>query len=86
MFHCSGPEVTTERPDQPAPLLLGFVHGPLTEESVRRALLISRGNFPVFVTRPISATFIAITAALLVWALWSTWRDMRRRARAQPAA
>jgi TctA family transporter len=69
----------------PAPLLLGFVLGPLMEENLRRALLISRGDFSVFVTRPISATFIAITAALLAWALWVAWRDMQRRARAKPA-
>src|SRR5690606_1533347 len=39
-----------------APLLLGFVLGPLMEESFRRALLIARGDLSVFVTRPISGT------------------------------
>jgi TctA family transporter len=39
---------------QPAPLLLGFVLGPLMEENLRRALLISRGDFMVFLERPIS--------------------------------
>jgi len=40
---------------EPAPLLLGFVLGPMMEENLRRALLLSRGDFTVFATRPISA-------------------------------
>jgi TctA family transporter len=40
---------------EPAPLLLGFVLGPLMEENLRRALLISRGDWTVFLTRPLSA-------------------------------
>jgi len=61
---------------QPAPLLLGFVLGPLLEENLRRALLISRGDFLVFVERPISAGFVAVTAAILAW---STVRFIRNR-------
>ncbi|MCU5775680.1 tripartite tricarboxylate transporter permease [Erwiniaceae bacterium BAC15a-03b] len=49
-----------------APLLLGFVLGPLLEENLRRALLLSRGDFSVFVTRPISATLIGAAAVLLL--------------------
>lgn len=52
----------------PAPLLLGFVLGPLMEENLRRTLLISRGDFMIFLERPISATVIAITVGLLIWA------------------
>lgn len=52
---------------QPAPLLLGFVLGPLLEENLRRALLISRGDFMVFIDRPISASFVLITVAILLW-------------------
>ncbi len=40
---------------EPAPLLLGFILGPMMEENLRRALLLSRGDPTVFVTRPISA-------------------------------
>jgi hypothetical protein len=40
---------------EPAPLLLGFILGPMMEEYLRRALLLSRGDWSVFVTRPISA-------------------------------
>ena len=48
-----------------APILLGFVLGPLVEENFRRALLLSRGDMTVFLQRPISAGFI-IASALLV--------------------
>jgi putative tricarboxylic transport membrane protein len=51
---------------QPAPMLLGFVLGPLMEENLRRALLISRGDPSVFVTRPISLSFVIATAIILV--------------------
>ena len=67
---------------QPAPLLLGLVLGPMMEENLRRALLLSRGDFMVFVQRPISATLMAATVALLLWALWST----ARKARPSPAS
>ena len=40
---------------EPAPMLLGFVLGPLMEENLRRAMLIARGDATVFFTRPISA-------------------------------
>jgi TctA family transporter len=50
---------------EPAPLLLGFVLGPMMEENLRRALLLSRGDATVFATRPISAGLLA-AAVLLV--------------------
>jgi len=49
-----------------APLLLGFVLGPLMEENLRRAMLISRGDPSVFVTRPISCGMLIVAAALLL--------------------
>jgi TctA family transporter len=58
----------------PAPLILGFVLGPLMEENLRRALLISRGDFMVFLQRPISAVLVIIIFALLAWTLWVTFR------------
>jgi len=51
---------------EPAPLILGFVLGPLMEEFMRRALLISRGDPWVFVREPISLAFLIAAAALLV--------------------
>ena len=49
-----------------APLLLGFVLGPLIEENFRRALVLSRGNLDVFVSRPVSATFLGLTLLVLL--------------------
>jgi putative tricarboxylic transport membrane protein len=51
---------------EPAPLLLGYVLGPLMEEYLRRAMLLSRGDPTVFFTRPISLAFMVATAAVLV--------------------
>lgn len=67
-----------------APLLLGFVLGPLMEEHFRRAMLMSRGSFSTFVDRPISATVLAVTAALLVWTVYAAVRN--RKMRLAPAA
>jgi TctA family transporter len=71
---------------EPAPLLLGFVLGPLMEEHLRRAMLLSRGDPMVFVERPISAVFITITVALLGLAVWSTIRPRKPRSVAEEAA
>jgi putative tricarboxylic transport membrane protein len=51
---------------EPAPLLLGYVLGPLMEEHLRRAMLLSRGDPSVFFTRPISLVFMAATLLVLV--------------------
>jgi putative tricarboxylic transport membrane protein len=51
---------------EPAPLLLGFVLGPLLEENLRRALIISRGDPSVFVTRPISLVLLLLAVAALM--------------------
>ena len=51
---------------EPAPLLLGFILGPMMEENLRRALLLSRGDWSVFVTRPISAVMLALAVLLLI--------------------
>ena len=53
---------------EPAPLILGFVLGPLMEENLRRAMLIARGDVTVFVTRPLSGTLLGIAVLLLVLA------------------
>jgi putative tricarboxylic transport membrane protein len=59
---------------EPAPLLLGFILGPLMEEHLRRALLLSRGEVTVFFERPISAGFMIATLLLLGWAILSMIR------------
>jgi TctA family transporter len=51
---------------EPAPLLLGFVLGPLLEENLRRAMILSRGDPMTFLNRPISAILLAISVAVLV--------------------
>ncbi len=49
-----------------APLLLGMVLGPMLEENLRRAMLISGGDYSVFVTRPISALLLGVAVALIL--------------------
>jgi putative tricarboxylic transport membrane protein len=49
-----------------APLLLGFILGPMMEESLRRALLLSRGDWSAFVTRPVSAGLLAAAALMII--------------------
>ncbi|MES2936301.1 MAG: tripartite tricarboxylate transporter permease [Pseudomonadota bacterium] len=51
---------------EPAPLLLGFILGPMMEENLRRALLLSRGDWSVLVTRPLSASLLAAAVAMIV--------------------
>jgi putative tricarboxylic transport membrane protein len=51
---------------EPAPLLLGFILGPMMEENLRRALLLSRGDWTGFATRPLSAGLLAAALLLLV--------------------
>ena len=62
---------------EPAPLLLGFVLGPLLEENFRRAMVLSRGDPSVFFTRPISAALLLVGVALLVLVLLPTIRSRR---------
>ncbi len=61
-----------------APIMLGFVLGPMMEENFRRALLLSRGDMMIFMQRPISATFVCISACLLLAVTWSAWRKKSR--------
>ncbi|WBX89458.1 tripartite tricarboxylate transporter permease [Achromobacter mucicolens] len=63
-----------------APLLLGLVLGPMMEENFRRALLLSRGEFSTFVTRPLSATLLALAAILLVLVALPALRKKRDEA------
>ncbi len=51
---------------EPAPLLLGFILGPMMEENLRRALLLSRGDWSAFVTRPLSAALLLAALAMIV--------------------
>lgn len=65
---------------EPAPLLLGLILGPMMEEYLRRALLIARGDWSVFVTRPLSASLLAIAALLLVIVISPAIKQKREEA------
>ena len=65
---------------EPAPLLLGFILGPMMEEYLRRALLISRGEWSVFVTRPISASLLVAALFLLAVVLLPSIKKRREEA------
>jgi TctA family transporter len=69
---------------EPAPLILAFVLGPLMEENLRRALLISRGDPTVFFTRPISLGFLIATAILLAIMIAPNIRKKREQAYEEP--
>src|SRR4029450_2561484 len=60
-----------------APMLLGFVLGPLMEENLRRAMLIARGDATVFFTRPISGGLLAVAIVLLILAVLPMIRKRR---------
>jgi TctA family transporter len=65
---------------EPAPLLLGFILGPMMEEYLRRALLLSRGDWSVFLTRPLSAGLLAAAVLLLVVVLSPSVKAKREEA------
>jgi len=65
---------------EPAPLLLGFVLGPLLEENLRRAMLLSRGDPTVFFTRPISLTMLLLAGFLLLLIVAPQFRKTREEA------
>ena len=65
---------------EPAPLLLGLILGPMMEEYLRRALLISRGDWSVFVTRPISASLLVVALVLLTIVLLPAVKKKREEA------
>jgi TctA family transporter len=65
---------------EPAPMILGFILGPLMEENLRRAMLLSRGDPTTFVTKPISAGFIIASVILLVLVALPALRKKREEA------
>jgi TctA family transporter len=68
-----------------APLILGFILGPMLEENFRRAMLIYRGNLGVFVTQPISAVLVGLISLFFAWQLFSFLRAQWKPRVAQPA-
>jgi putative tricarboxylic transport membrane protein len=65
---------------EPGPLLLCFVLGPLLETNLRRAMLLSQGDWLVFFERPISAVLLAVTALMLLTLILPTIRKNRKAA------
>jgi putative tricarboxylic transport membrane protein len=65
---------------EPAPLLLGLILGPMMEENLRRSLLLSRGDWSVFVTRPLSASLLAAALLLLIVVLSPSIKKKREEA------
>ncbi len=65
---------------EPAPLLLGFILGPMMEEYLRRAMLLSRGNAMVFLERPISAVMLVLATLALIAILSPAIRKKREEA------
>jgi len=65
---------------EPAPLLLGFILGPMMEENLRRAMLLSRGDPMTFLNRPLSATLLGISLLLLLLILAPAIRKKREEA------
>lgn len=65
---------------EPAPLLLGFVLGPMMEENLRRALLLNRGDWSTFLTRPLSAGLLIAAALLIVLVVMPSIKSKREEA------
>ncbi|GCL62661.1 tripartite tricarboxylate transporter permease [Pseudaquabacterium pictum] len=65
---------------EPAPLLLGFILGPMMEENLRRALLLSRGDWTTFATRPLSAALLAAALLMVVVVMLPSIKAKRREA------
>jgi TctA family transporter len=65
---------------EPAPLLLGFVLGPMLEENLRRAMIVSRGDATVFFTHPLSLILLLLAAMLLALVLVPSIRAKREEA------
>jgi TctA family transporter len=62
-----------------APLLLGFILGPMLEENFRRALLLSRGSFTAFFTRPISGTLLGLIGLFILTQVAAFFLQARRK-------
>jgi putative tricarboxylic transport membrane protein len=63
---------------EPAPLILAFVLGPMVETNFRQSLLLSKGSFLIFFTRPISAVFIIVSILLIAVAILPSLRGTRK--------
>jgi putative tricarboxylic transport membrane protein len=65
---------------EPAPLLLGFILGPLMEENLRRALLLSRGDWGTFVTKPLSGALLGAALLIIIIVMLPSIKNKREEA------
>ncbi|GHC80772.1 hypothetical protein GCM10007320_22710 [Pseudorhodoferax aquiterrae] len=69
-----------------APLMLGFILGPMLEENFRRAMLLTRGSFLEMAHRPIAGTLFSLVAAFIVWQMGlAVWKLRKGGGQAAPA-
>jgi TctA family transporter len=65
---------------EPAPMVLGFLLGPLMEENLRRSLVLSRGDPMIFIQRPISLTLLVMTLIVVCLIVFPQFRKTREEA------
>ena len=70
---------------EPAPLMLGFILGPMLEENFRRAMILSHGSFSVFWTHPISAALLSLIGLFILWQLQAFARKALKTTVQDPA-
>ncbi|MYZ50452.1 tripartite tricarboxylate transporter permease [Propylenella binzhouense] len=68
---------------EPAPILLGYILGPLLEENFRRTMMLTGGDLLVFVERPVSAAFLGVSLLIVLWTLLPA---LKARSKPQPEA
>jgi putative tricarboxylic transport membrane protein len=61
-----------------APMLIGFILGPLIEMSLRQSLILSGNSPEIFFTRPVSAVFLTLTAIIVVTVGWQRFRELKQ--------
>ena len=71
---------------EPAPLLLGFILGPMLEANLKRAMLLAKGDASTFVTRPISAVMLGLAVLLLLTVFLPQLRKKREEVFAEDEA
>jgi TctA family transporter len=64
---------------EPAPMLIGFILGPMMEQNFRRAMVLTQGEYMELLTRPVTAIFLFGTLALLTWMVISGLPSVMRK-------
>jgi putative tricarboxylic transport membrane protein len=62
-----------------APLLIGFILGPLVEVSLRQSMILSDNSIIIFFTRPVAAGFIVLTVAVVFSVAWQRYKELRAK-------